>query len=230
MEHSRSTTTNLVGPDQGCSSSSSENEYIDECKLSELLLSLKASIDHLFSLSVLLRRHRPRGRDGNLTSEVVDASPYITNAIDKHNKLKQTPWLAQRLGVAAAKRRNFILYRQAHRRHLTSQQDDVENQDAAESPLHTVTDSAIATTYLEVDPSPVFGELDGHVENLARGSVFIHTAATSFVSLGNEDNIGRGILELSDLVLDGQRLDYGTHFECPYCRTIQIVQDLYEWR
>jgi len=62
-----------------------------------------------------------------------------------------------------------------------------------------------------------------------RQSIF--TSATSFVSDYDESqSMGRKIPDLSDMVLDGVQLEYGEVFECPYCRTIQMVMNRFEWK
>ncbi|KAK7417458.1 hypothetical protein QQX98_004578 [Neonectria punicea] len=59
----------------------------------------------------------------------------------------------------------------------------------------------------------------------------IFTSATSYLSIYDDDgNMGRSIIDLSDMVLDGVRLGYDRDFECPFCRTIQNVANRSEWR
>lgn len=191
---------------------------IDEptSELEQLLANLRSSIDHLFSLSTLLRRMRPKGRLPKLTDFVPsETSPDIKHVEDKFPKVRQSPWLAQRLGNAITKRRLIIQYRQSHRQKLSEaspMQDETNASARAQSTL--------ATTFQE-------GKQQGMTEQESRHSIF--TSATSFVSSYGED-LGRRIPDLPDMVLNGVQLQYGEPIECPYCRTIHEVADRNQWR
>lgn len=61
-------------------------------ELDELLLSISSSISHLFSLSMLIRRQRPKGRLPALDNFTpAESSPDITNVTDKFPKSKELP-------------------------------------------------------------------------------------------------------------------------------------------
>uniref|UniRef100_A0A8H7NLZ9 Uncharacterized protein n=1 Tax=Bionectria ochroleuca TaxID=29856 RepID=A0A8H7NLZ9_BIOOC len=62
-------------------------------------MGLHSSISNLFSLSMLIRRDRPKGRRLDSRRFVsLDKTADITYVEDRFPKLRQTPWLAQRLG------------------------------------------------------------------------------------------------------------------------------------
>ncbi|KAK0609445.1 hypothetical protein B0T14DRAFT_531959 [Immersiella caudata] len=191
-------------------------------KLEATLSGIRSAINHLFALSILIRRERPKGRlpGSNLVSTHPDDSPHdIVGILDKFPKVRDAPWLAQSLGNAISQRRRNIQYRQDHRRHLAEiGQQALDREDAG---------STKATTFREVDdPSSANGEPD-----LSQNRVSVCTFATSFMSSASQStDIGGRIADLDDMVLDGVRLRYQEPFECPYCRTIQTVGNVLEWR
>lgn len=191
-------------------------------ELRELLLGLEASINRLFRLSMLIRRHRPRGRlPGETQLPEQDASIDIRHVKDKYAKVKESPWLAERLGRATAKRRWWILYRQSHHRRLADQNEGSTEGAETESRMAA---STLATTYDES-----YGGLDDHLERLARVSLM--TQATSFATAFGSDEDGElRVPDLTRLVFNGIRLDYNDIFECPFCRAMQLVSSEREWR
>lgn len=203
---------------------------VDE--LHELILNMKACIDHLFGLSMLIRRLRPRGKFRQLTSfqSSITAQRDIVTIIDKFPKTKETLWLADRLGRATDQRRQFFTYRQQHRSQLgnvSKRKGTLESDDSITLGAATT----VATTFDEgndsnASQSRLFepGDLQ-----LDRGSLI--TSATSFVSdFDDSGHMGRRIPELSDMTLDGVQLDYNEPIECPYCRTIQTFTNRQTWK
>jgi hypothetical protein len=149
---------------------------------------------------------------------------------DKFPKVKQNPWLLQRLGNATTQRKEIIQYRQSHRGSLagkgkgkdTLAAGDLETNDGADPSTEVQT---LATTFEEAS---VYGGGVPVQRAVERQSVF--TSATSLVSDFGEEAMGRSVPDLSDMVLDGVRLGYGIPFECPYCRTIQTAANRIEWK
>ncbi|VUC31853.1 unnamed protein product [Clonostachys rosea] len=194
--------------------------------LEELLMGLHSSISNLFSLAMLIRRDRPKGRRLDARRLVlVDKTADITYVEDRFPKLRQKPWLAQRLGEAISYRREFIRYRQAHRQKLQTRSDlYTSNEDS----------KTLATTFKEVDwnggqnvPSSQGNVMEP--VNRIREDKSIFSAGTSYVSAETTTSELR-IPDLSNMILDGIRLDYGQHIECPYCRTVQQPLDRHTWK
>lgn len=188
-------------------------------ELQESLLSIRASISHLFSVSMLIRRHRPKGCLPALVNFTpFERSPDICHVMDKFPKTKQSPWLAKRLGNATTQRRQLIHYWQVHRKRLGKRkEEEVLTPDAANS--DSVVDSlASSTTAL------TFQKLYSERPRA------VLTSATIFLSFGENEDHGRRIPDLSDMVLDGVQLAYGREFECPYCRTIQGAASRLGWK
>ncbi|KAF4334107.1 ankyrin repeat [Fusarium beomiforme] len=191
-------------------------------ELDELILSVRSSVNHLFGLSMLIRRQRPRGRLPDLDEITLESSPDISYVTDKFPKAKSTQWLARRLGNKITRQRNLIQYRQHHRQSLA--QRHVKGPNPADTA--TLADTVVATTFQEADNSWETQHTPQDVDS-SRMSAF--TSATSFLSLEDGTTMGRSIPDLSDMTLDGVQLEYGVPFECPYCRTIQKVMNRYEW-
>lgn len=196
-----------------------ETDLESTSELEQLLLNMHSSISHLFSLSTLIRRGRPKGRLPKPDSFVaLESSPDIKHVEDKFPKVTKTPWLAQRLGNAITQRREVIHYRQTHRSRLAkvvpSEGDGADPAGRDQAP------GTIATTFEDTEQSDV--NQPGN-----RNSIF--TSATSFISAYGHD-MGRRIPDLSNMTLDGVQLHYREPIECPYCRTIQTLENKLEWR
>ena len=188
-------------------------------ELDELLLSIRSAINHLFSLSMLIRRQRPRGRLPDFEEIALESSPDISYLTDKFPKAKSSLWLARRLGNHITRQRRLIQYRQHHRESLAKR--NIKNSDSADAA------TIVATTFQEEGNASGTNQTPQDADN-SRMSIF--TSATSFLSLEDGTVTGRSIPNLSDMTLDGLQLDYGEPFECPYCRTIQNVGNRYEWK
>lgn len=195
-------------------------------ELHELLLNMKTSIDHLFGLSILIRRLRPKGKIGEISSfqPSPDHHRDTVTVIDKFPKTKQALWLAERLGSANDQRRQFFAYRQQHRGQLnikSKRQEVLSGND--DVTLRAAT--TVATTFEDGDGGPS----ETRDNELDRRSVI--TTATSFVSdFDDRGQMGRHVPELPDMTLDGVQLGYEELIECPYCRTIQSFTDRLTWK
>lgn len=191
-------------------------------ELDELLASIQASVDRLFRLSMLIRRSRPRGRQPTETGALgVDPSMDIRHVEDKFPKVKEAEWLAERLGMAIAKRRAFICYRQLHHQRLTEQSQDLAEDSKARSRRAP---STIATTYEEGSIN-----IEQHAAKLLEPSII--TTATSFATaFGADENGDLRVPDLTRLEFHGIQLKYFSTFDCPFCRTIQTVSSEREWR
>ncbi|KAM0387708.1 hypothetical protein ACHAQC_010354 [Fusarium culmorum] len=187
-------------------------------ELDELLAGIHSAINHLFGISILIRKQQPRGRLLNLDDFTLESSQDITYVADRFPKAKSNLWLARRLGNNISKQRKVIQYRQEHRASLAKE---------SEQPGVGDTATVVATTYHEMDNVESLNQVP---KGVTGSGMSAFTSATSFQSLGDEEGIGRPIPDLSDMTLDGVQLQYGEPFECPYCRTIQVAANRYEWK
>lgn len=212
----------LTGPEKETSAETPVTE------LSELFLNAQSCITNLFTLSMLIRRDRPRGRiqHHSLNSERGDAGHDITNVQDKFPKLKQSIWLAQRIGSSIMEQREYIRYRQSHRKVLT--QSHGTTVPDGESILYSGQATTKATSFYEFS-TVVDGRISGSLEDLSGQS--IRSSATSYATTAAAGTgSGQRIPELTDMWLHDVQLNYNTHIECPYCRTIQMFRDRRQWK
>lgn len=187
---------------------------------------MKTCVDHLFGLSILIRRLRPKGKFGQISSFQPSANSHrdVVTVIDKFPKAKQTPWLADRLGRVNDQRRQFFTYRQHHRGHLgiKSKRHEVLS---ADDNVTLEAATTVATTFEEGDG----GSSEPRDIQLDQKSVI--TTGTSFVSdFDGSGQMGRRVPDLPDMTLDGVQLGYNELIECPYCRTIQSFTDRLTWK
>ncbi|KAM0229162.1 hypothetical protein ACHAPO_010192 [Fusarium lateritium] len=186
-------------------------------ELDELIDSIHSAINHLFGISILIRRQKPRGRLIDLDDFTLESSQDITYVTDRFPKTKLNLWLARRLGNNISKQRKIIQYRQEHRESLAKEYIEQSGDTA----------TVIATTYQEGSHSEASQPVS---KGSSSSGMSTFTSATSFQSLEDGEGTGRPIPDLSDMALDGVQLQYGEPFECPYCRTIQLVANRYEWK
>ncbi|KAL0937806.1 uncharacterized protein CTRU02_207537 [Colletotrichum truncatum] len=200
-----------------------ESSTSDTTELAQLFLNIQSCITHLFTLSTLIRKDRPRGRIGRQRPQdsVPDPGPDIVNARDKFPKLKQRPWLAERIGTWVSKQRDYVRYRQDHRKKMSR-----SNKDASDETRSTRATTK-ATTYN--DPSSGQEAMNSNSISAREGS--FTSVATSFATTAAGDMAsGRRIPNLTDMWLDGVKLGYNQNIECPFCRTIQIIENRNQWK
>jgi hypothetical protein len=182
-------------------------------ELEKLLSNIQFSVGHLLRLSILIRRRRPRGRLPELDTLNLDPGLDIRHVKDKFPKTTQSPWLAERLGICIARRREIMQYRQLHSERLGKRQDDEEVGSVREYPASTK-----ATTY--------DGTID--LERLSMKPSF-RTTTTTFSAFGTNGTEGLSVPTLTDITFNGVELKFDEEFECPYCRTIQVIETQNGW-
>lgn len=206
---------------------------LTQTELGELLLTIQRGISHLFTLSMLIRRDRPRGRarvqDLQRSSE--NPAPDINHVKAKFPKLKDNPWLADRIGYWTTQQRAYIRYRQAHRKRLAqSDGGGASDQGGRQSLFSSNLATTKATTFLEslVGTSGVATSFD----DMNSTSQSLRSDATSFAPTTAASGIlsSQRIPKLTDMWLDGNQLGYDKPIECPYCRTIQVFRDPHQWK
>lgn len=194
-------------------------------ELAELFINIRYCITHLFTLSTLIRRDRPGGRTGRHATQPAesDAGPDITYTKDKFPKLRQSPWLAERIGKCINQQRYYIRYRQKHRKKLAKPKGTRVTDGASE------VFSANATTKATSFNEQILTTEEAGNLTIPEGSA--KSVATSFdTTVFTGDATGRRIYQLTDIWLDGLQLGYNQHIECPYCRTIQFIKNMSHWK
>ncbi|KAI1122046.1 hypothetical protein F5Y10DRAFT_83158 [Nemania abortiva] len=187
-------------------------------ELLKLLTNTKFSVGHLLRLSILIRRRRPRGRLPELDTLNLDPGLDIRHVKDKFPKTMQSAWLAERLGICMARRREIIQYRQLHSDRLGKRHDDEDAYSIMENPASTK-----ATTYEDIlDPN----SLDS--KRLSMKPSF-RTTTTTFSAFGTNETGGLSVPVLTDIKFNGVELEFDEEFECPYCRTIQVMETQNDW-
>lgn len=224
-------------------SGNSETEvYISE--LQEFTEAVDDSISSLFKLSVILRNANPVDRFakarplGYMTQFDVD---YVRQKFPEKAR-EPFAWLIERLGVANTRRREYIRYREEHRRKLASVQvnqvDKLEpatgngqgNEDGPPTrpnpPARTLFPrvdsrsgdvSTAASTYVERE---VYDIKDPDIEEHAIES----RSVTSFATSEGFKEEGRlRIPQRPNIFTDRE-------FECPFCFAMQIITTDLTWK
>lgn len=181
-------------------------EVIDQC------------IRSLFRMGILIRQAGPQDRFKRAmqhTELAFPASFDINYVEQKHIKLRQPSmkWLAQRLGTAIAKRRQFIKYCRDHKSRLSM--DDLQMSDEADTRTENLSSEAtifVKEKFLQASSlQPSLEESDDAPSPV--------TAPTAF-----------GPNELQSLPLLEDLSPEGQPFECPICFTMQVFADGKAWK
>jgi hypothetical protein len=134
--------------------------------LQELALIVAFSINHLFGLSVLVRRTRPKGRFRSPDKPIESPRDAVTVA-DNFPKAREQERLAQYLGNAIGRRQLFFNYRQQHRKRLAPRTDAIEKYPVAhlrQSHSDTITqEQAIIMLTVCEKPQTKFGSSECHL-------------------------------------------------------------------
>lgn len=208
-------------------------------ELDLLLLRIRTTITRLFRLSTLIRRQQPRGRSPS--SEVVHVPADVTFVKDRYPKTRHLPWLATRLGNATTQRREYINHRQAYRKSLASHPRRT-------APLPPVSRRIIAkqtkSSFLKrTNVTKAIPRQGGarilHEESTPVPSPSPTSSSASISTFSSMATICRtlpgieteyDIADLTESRLNYVQLRYDHHFECPWCRTIQLVSSHDQWR
>ncbi|KAH8892431.1 hypothetical protein GQ53DRAFT_718810 [Thozetella sp. PMI_491] len=198
---------------------------------------IDSSIDELFHLSMAIRRQRPGGRLPP-SSELIRQDPDqdIQYVKDVYPKVKQSPWLSERLGKAIAWRKDYFRYRQEHMHRLGGSISESKRpvNDTYISATNDTSDntnrdpSTIATTY-QTESQTSASRTEESSEEDAPASV--RTRATSFLTKKGKDDIGElTVPKLTSLEFKGVRLGFTHPFLCPFCMTVQNFEKESDWK
>ncbi|KAL9084847.1 MAG: hypothetical protein Q9159_005010 [Coniocarpon cinnabarinum] len=159
--------------DDAAEEASSAN--LDDDILSDLLEAASITITNLFKTSVLIRNAPTRDPWKRILAlPAWDARPMVDNVVQRCPKLKHEPWLAWRLGLANARRKQFFRYREEHAAKLAN---DVQEH----GPPATETDP---TTFYE---GPQHDQETRH-HDIEDDTTSVTSFATS-VDFGNEETM-----------------------------------------
>jgi len=206
-------------------------------EIAELQRAINDTITNLFKLSIAIRKPTPRGRYAASKSlPPFDASYDIAHVQHKFSLISEQIWLAERLGKAITRRREYFRYRRVHRTKLGHQasQPEEEKEEGRVAGLLVEQEVAVsrsqpderATTITQtkattfVDSSPPKKLTIEHED-----AVSLTSYATSV-----EENSLHALRVPDPQSLGGMPFEYGKAFECPYCLTIQNVQNWHEWK
>ncbi|KAL2066193.1 hypothetical protein VTL71DRAFT_2264 [Oculimacula yallundae] len=192
-------------------------------ELIELGLAIQEGITNLFQLSMIIRK-KPE-RDEYLKASLtytIDPIADIIHVGDKYPIAKRgEKWLMERLGIAITRRRQYLLYRKEHQEKMEQVHMLKVGVDGK-----TVWSGEKASTY---HPNEILE--DSRPVDLGTGD-FKGTARTEYADSSKGKDGASNFLRTPLLPKDsmGIRADYNQHFECPYCRRPQKVQDKNEWK
>ena len=206
-------------------------------EIQQLFLAVVEAITSLFKLSIAIRNPAPKDRYAKAASIApYDDKPDISHVWEKFPYARRIPWLIDRLGKAIMRRRQFFRYREKHREKLGKELGQLERKndtfkttDRVEITSGTVQGSStyiesyisgttqstqtMASTYVTKD------------QNTAEILAEKPESVTSYATSVNEDN--QGTMAVPPPPKESAN---GAPFECPYCYTIQTVNNLNAWK
>ena len=199
-------------------------------ELDELINGIESGIDRLFRLAMVIRRearHRENAESVLPAPPAPGDDPSVDNhrkhITDKFEKIRDQPWLQQRLLQAFVQQRGRIIENQRRQRNSHPARHDGVLSTGPEGE-GTVTEASVAASTYE-ERSIDFAD-DG-----PRAAASMQSRATSFASVVDIDDDGRVLLpDLEQLIFHGVYLSYDEPFDCPFCRSLVEVRNQEEWR
>lgn len=176
---------------------------------------ISESLKTLFRIAVLVRKTNPDNRFERAiihSSKITFPHTFDVDYVrEKYPKLKteEQSWLAERLGKAIARRRQFIKYCRDHRDRLALDDENIEAEGAT-----TVLQSSKATTLLPENTTSNL-TIDDYEDDL----VSILSTSTTTDGLST-----LALPRLVDLLKDSEA------FECPICFTLRAMKGERSWR
>lgn len=193
----------------------------------ELYLSIQEAVTSLLQLSSIIRKKPQVDEYIKAESKFPDMDPWIdiNHVSDRYPKSKDgNLWLKNRLGTAITRRRQYLLYRKEHQEIMEAGSAKSIGMDGK-----TIKSRGDATTYFSMDQAREIFEASENkpvitIENEDLRTVY---ADSTFGKDGASDLLRTPLLPKNT---DGRRVEYGEHFECPYCRRIIVVSDKQHWK
>jgi hypothetical protein len=187
-----------------------EDSDMPETEIQQLAMDIKEVVDNLLRLSMTIKNPAPHDRF--FASGATDTSHFesfdIQHVQSKYGSAVE-PWLAERLGKAISRRRQYFRYRQEHHEKLAHGMDDDE-QGVAPSTLA----SSIPEKFKK--GQAVLGDDDGD-SDAGRMS------QTSFATSAAGPTEKLRVPPMPAEAADGP-------FECPFCYMIISISDRRAWK
>ncbi|KAL6814690.1 hypothetical protein V8C40DRAFT_277366 [Trichoderma camerunense] len=177
---------------------------------------ISESLKTLFRIAVLIRKTNTNNRFERAIYSSKFGFPHtfdVDHVREKYPKLKteEQSWLAERLGKAIARRRQFIKYCRDHRARLALDDEDIEAENAT-----TMIQSSKATTLKLEEMQAVRNfAVDDYEDDVV--SILSTSTTTDVLST-------LALPRLQDLSKDGEA------FECPICFTLRSIKGERSWR
>ncbi|KAI9717097.1 MAG: hypothetical protein M1828_007430 [Chrysothrix sp. TS-e1954] len=200
---------------EGSSADSDDDEVTEHAndELTLLLETINESVTALLRYSIAIRKASSQDIFRKAARKVAwDPIFDINHVTEKWPKLRDSPWLASRLGKSTTVRRQFFHYRSQHREHLSRDDEEVVKIDVAQSQ----SERTKATTIIPEDiASP---NLLDDVESDAGFST------TTYDTVVGDDSVR--LLRVPPA--PPESVD-ATPFECPFCLRIITVKGDISW-
>jgi hypothetical protein len=195
----------------------------------ELYLSIQEAITSLFRLSMIIRKKPEKDEYVKAASRYqIDPTSDIVHVADKYPtaKKEELPWLMKRLGIAITHRRQYLLFRREHQERMLQSHRMRAGPDG-----NTIWSGTKASTYLRneqiaIDESDPAQAVRFTIES-SQKPPRTEYADSSRGRDGATDVLRTPLLPMRQ---DGTRVQYGEHFECPYCWRLQVARDKPEWK
>ncbi|KAI9887960.1 MAG: hypothetical protein M1823_000217 [Watsoniomyces obsoletus] len=231
-----------IAGDADCQHTDSMTES-QPTEIQQLYRAIVSCITGLLMLSISIRRYATRDDYQRSASfDPIDPSFDINHVSQKYQYTRQkTPWLVARLGKANARRRQFLKYRENHRRKLA--------QELESRPEGAQGTREILQAQEETIPRDVQLGNDGsrsHAASSNPSNALTQTTATTFVTQPHEDidqtsDPGRSETSYATSVEQDDQGNLSVPpppkesedeqpFECPYCFTIQTIKSDHAWK
>jgi hypothetical protein len=205
-------------------------------EIRELFLAIVGAITRLFKLSMVIRNPTPKDRYAKIAAiKPYDPSYDIGHVWEKFPVARTRPWLIERLGMANARRRDFLRYRKKHRERLGREVEDqpsIHKQDEPRKQVEQQDNTARSQMTRSQQTGSSLGQTKastyvGSSEKIEDSETLSDTgrSETSYATSVDEDDVNILCIPPPPKPFDGR-----LPFECPYCYTIQSPRSKNAWK
>ncbi|PMD32613.1 hypothetical protein L207DRAFT_571914 [Hyaloscypha variabilis F] len=191
----------------------------------ELYRAIQDGIASLFQLSMIIRKKPETDEYIKAALECpIDPMGDIVRIGDKYPNIRGTKdWLSNRLGKAAARRRQYRIYRKERQEKMQEVHRLGTGSDG-----QTVFSGAVASTYHGPDTFPENTTSSPDKQAVRKT---LHGTRTEYGDPNTGVAHSMNVFQTPPLPKrdDGSQVKYGEYFECPYCRRIQKVEEEIDW-
>ncbi|KAG9233737.1 hypothetical protein BJ875DRAFT_441949 [Amylocarpus encephaloides] len=209
--------------------SDSSHEAVHTSELEQLWLAIQGANANLMKMSVVIR-NCPSHDDYLKAASRIKLDPRydIVHVVEKHGSSSEdNKWMLERLGKAISRRRQYLSDREEHHGKLS--RDWYETHATDEKKEAKTIASTKATTFIE-SGSVLKGDIIRQTQPRDEASSVGFQTPYDATMYEADANIKLTVPQPPKMAFEGVEFEFGEPFQCPYCRTEQMVKSKAAWK